>query len=223
MKKILIIGSGVHSKVVLSEIVQIKGNKVIGFIDEKIKKGTIIETYKKRKYKVVGNIKEIRKLLDKNVFGIIGVGSNYLRKEITKKIDKIYKNFKWLTIISKNCTINGNVKIGRGSIIVSGSVINTGTKIGKHCLINTTSSIDHDNIFEDYSSTGPGVITGGNVKLGECSHLGIASTVKHQIIIKSHTVVGARSLVLKNCDKNSIYFGVPAKKIRNRKNNSEYL
>ena len=223
MKKILIIGSGFHSKVVLSEIVQIKGYKVIGFIDEKLKKGTTIEIYKKQKYKVVGNIKEIKKLLDKNVFGIIGVGSNFLRKKISRKIDKIYKNFKWLTIISKNCTINGNVKIGKGSIIVSGSVINNGTIIEKHCLINTTSSIDHDNIFEDYSSTGPGVITGGNVKLGQCSHLGIASTVKHQILIKSNTVIGARSLVLKNCDKNSVYFGIPAKKIRNRKNNSKYL
>ena len=34
MKKILIFGSGAHSKVILSEIIQIKGYRVIGFVDE---------------------------------------------------------------------------------------------------------------------------------------------------------------------------------------------
>ena len=223
MKEILIFGSGLHSKVILSEIIQIKGYRVIGFVDENIKKGTIIETYKNKKYKVVSNIKGINKLLNKNTFGIIGIGSNFIRKKVAEKINKIYKNFNWATIISKNSTINGNVRIGKGSLIVSASVINTGTKIGEHCLINTSSSIDHDNTFENYSSTGPGVITGGNVKLGQCSYLGIGSTVKHRITIQDNTIIGAQSLVLKNCDKNSIYFGIPAKKIKDRENNSNYL
>ena len=127
------------------------------------------------------------------------------------------------TIVSKNSTINGNVRIGKGSLIVSGSVINTGTKIGEHCLINTSSSIDHNNIFKNFSSTGPGVTTGGNVELGQCSHVGIGATIKNQISIGDNTIVGARSLLLKNCKKNSVYYGIPAKKIRGRKYNSKYL
>ena len=212
MKEILIFGSESHSRIILSEIIQIKGYRVIGFIDENLKKETIIETYKNKKYKVVSNIKGINKLLNKNTFGIIGIGSNFLRKKVAEKVNKIYKNFNWTTIISKNSTINGNVRIGKGSLIVSGSVINTGTKIGEHCLINTSSSIDHDNIFENYSSTGPNVTTGGNVELGQCSHLGIGSTVKNQISIGDNTIIGAQSMVLKNCNKNSVYYGIPAKK-----------
>ena len=68
----------------------------------------------------------------------------------------------------KNC-LNGNVEIGEGSLIMPGVVINTETKIGKHCIINTSSSIDHHNYFKDYSSCGPGVITGGKVTIGENS------------------------------------------------------
>ena len=150
MKEILIFGSESHSRIVLSEIIQIKGYRVIGFVDENLKKETIIETYKNKKYKVVSNIKGINKLLNKNTFGIIGIGSNFIRKKVAEEINKIYKNFNWTTIISKNSTINGNVRIGKGSLILSGSIINTGTKIGEHCLINTSSSIDHDNIFENY-------------------------------------------------------------------------
>lgn len=223
MKNVIIFGSGLHSKVILSEITQIKGFSVLGFVDEHINKGTIIETYKNKKYKVLSNIKGVQKLLNKNTYGIIGIGSNFIRKKVANKINKIYKNFKWITIISKNSTINGKVKIGKGSLIVSGSVINTGTNIGEHCLINTSSSIDHDNIFKNYSSTGPGVITGGNVKLGECSHLGLGSAVKHRTSIGDNTIIGAKSLVLKKCNKNSIYFGIPAKKIKSKKNYSKYL
>ena len=223
MKEILIFGSEGHARIVLSEIIQIKGYRVIGFVDELKKKGTIIENYKNKKYKVVGNIKGINKLLNKNTFGIIGIGSNFIRKKIAEEINKIYKNFNWATIISKNSTINGNVRIGKGSLIVSASVINTGTKIGEHCLINTSSSIDHNNTFENYSSTGPGVTTGGNVELGQCSHLGIGSTVKHQTSIGDNTIIGAQSMVLKNCNKNSVYYGIPAKKISDREDSSKYL
>ena len=53
MKKILIFGTGFHSKVIWSEIIQIKGYKVIGFIDENLKKETIIATYNNQKHKVV--------------------------------------------------------------------------------------------------------------------------------------------------------------------------
>ena len=33
-------------------------------------------------------------------------------------------------------------------MIISGSVINTNTIIGEHCLINTKSTLDHDNNWE---------------------------------------------------------------------------
>ncbi len=38
MKKILILGSGSHSKVIFSEIINLKKYKIIGFIDENKKK-----------------------------------------------------------------------------------------------------------------------------------------------------------------------------------------
>jgi sugar O-acyltransferase (sialic acid O-acetyltransferase NeuD family) len=223
MKKILIFGSGSHSKVVLSEILRIKNYKVIGFVDEKLKKGTVVGKFGNKTFKVICNISKLKSVVDKNTHGVIAIGSNFIRKKITNKVEKILKNFNWEKIISKNCIINGNVKIGKGTVIISGAVINTGCIIGKHCLINTSSSIDHDNIFKNFSSCGPNVTTGGNVLLGECSYLGISSTVKHMVKVGDNTVIGCQSMVTKNCKNNSLYFGIPAKKIRNRKMNEEYL
>ncbi len=221
MKNIIIFGSGGHAKVILSEIVKLKKYKIIGFIDPKIKKGKIVIKIKNKIFKNLGKLENIR--FKKKLYGVIGIGDNYLREKICNNVKKGNINIIWEKIISKNCVINENVKIGCGSVVFAGSVINTGTIIGKHSIINTSSSIDHDNIFEDYSSTAPGVVTGGNVKVKKGSFLGLGSKIKHKITISYNTVVGANSFVNKDCLPNNIYFGNPARKIKKRKRGESYL
>tara|TARA_B100001989_G_scaffold9784_1_gene6354 strand:- start:1699 stop:2364 length:666 start_codon:yes stop_codon:yes gene_type:complete len=221
MKNILIFGSGYHSKVVFSEIIKLKKYNFIGFIDERKRKGLKILNYKNKTYKNLGKLKEL--INKKKICGIIGVGDNYTREKIYNDVKKQIKNFKWEKIVSSDAIISDRVKIGSGSFIVSGSIINTGTKIGRHCIINTSSSIDHDNSFADFSSTGPGVITGGNVTVQKKSFLGLGCKIKHKIIIGKNTVVGANSYVNRNCESNSIYIGSPAKKKRSRKIGENYL
>ena len=221
MKKILIFGSGSHSKVVFSEIINLKKYKVIGFIDEDKKINKKIINYKKKDYKILGKIRDIKKI--KFDCAVIGVGDNSIRKKIKDKAEIVKRNIKWEKIISKNAKVSINVKIGNGTVIISGSNINVGAIIGAHCLINSCSSIDHDNILQDFSSTGPGVVTGGNVSIGKYSHLGIGSKIKNNVVIDANTIIGGNSFVNKNCKNNSIYFGVPAKFIKKRLKFDKYL
>ena len=215
MKQIIIIGSGGHAKVILSEILLLKKIKVKGFIDDHRPLKALID--KDHKLFNLGKIKNLKSIVDKNTFGVIGVGENSIRKKIVKDVEKVIKNFSWAKIVSKNAIISKNVKIGDGSVIIPGSVINNGTKIGKHCIINTRSSVGHDCFFSDFSSCGPGSTIGGGCRIGKCSYIGIGSTINHKIKIKENTVIGAHSFVNKNCEKNSLYFGVPAKKIKRKK------
>lgn len=212
MKKIIIIGSGGHAKVILSEILLLKKFKILGFVDDYIPTGKLLD--KENNLYNIGKIRNLKSIVDKNTFGIIGIGENYIRKKIAQEIKKTVKNFSWAKIISKNAIISKNVTIGDGTVIIPGSVINTGTKIGQHCIINTRSSIGHDNYFSNYSSCGPGSTIGGGVFVGESSYLGIGCTIKHALKIEKNVVIGGHSFVNKNCEKNSLYFGVPAKKIR---------
>ena len=104
-----------------------------------------------------------------------------------------------------------------------GVVVNPGTIIGKHCIVNTSSSIDHDNRFKDFSSCGPGVITGGNVNLGELSHIGIGSVVKNNIKIGYNSVIGGNSFVNKNCGNDHFFYGTPIKKLKKKLIKDNYL
>ena len=121
----------------------------------------------------LGKIKNLKSIVDSNTVGVIGIGANYVREKIVKQVNKIIKNFVWEKIVSSKAKVSKNVEIGEGSVIIQGSVINTGTKIEKHCIINTGSLIDHDNIFLNYSACGPGAILGGCVSVGKSSYIGI--------------------------------------------------
>lgn len=221
MKKFVIFGSGDHAKVILSELI-IKKNKIIGFVDENKKKGELIIKLNKKNFFNLGNISEILKN-NKNLTGIIGVGLNHLRKKIYQKILTVNKNFKFAKVISNNAIVNSNVEIGDGTFVSPGVIINIGTKIKNHCIINTSCSIDHDNYFDEFSSTGPGVITGGNVFVGRETHIGMGSIIKNNIRIQKNSLIGSNSYVNKNCEKNCIYFGSPAKKKSNMAKNYNYL
>lgn len=222
-KKILIIGSGDQAKSIAHEIFKLKKIQLFGFIDEIIKKNTTILIHNNRKYKVFGNIKALNNKKLKNYYLIIGVGSNFKRERILIQLSKMGLKIKWLKLISNNAIVNDSVKIDDGSIIMSGAIINYNTLIGKHCFIGTGSIIEHHNIFSDYSSCGAGIKTGGKVVIGKNSFIGIGATIKNGVKIDENVIIGGQSMIINNCIKNSLYAGVPGKRIKKKYKNEKYL
>ena len=224
MKNLLIFGSGDHAKVVIAEALKSKKKyNTLGFCCNSKKIGKIIFKEKNKNYSIICNFKNInKKIKKKKIYGIIGVADNFVRKKIYDELKK-NRNIIWQSIISIDAKKNSNVKIGKGSFIASNNFINTGTIIKDHCLINSSSSLDHDNLFENFSSTAPGVITGGNVIVGESSHIGVGVKIQNNIKIEKNTIIGSGSIVIKNCKKDSVYFGSPAKFIRKKKLNERFL
>lgn len=212
-KNLVIIGNGKHAKVIKDEVNKKKEYKIISIINLLIN-----DTTKKQ----MCNLEKLKRI-KKNFFTVIAFGRGDIRERIVYLLKKLKIKTKWAKIISKNTIISSSTKIGDGSVIVSGSIINTGTTIGKHCLINTGSIIDHDNEFKDFSGCGPGTITGGSVKVGKKSYIGLGSKIKNNILIENSVIIGSSSNVIKNCNKESIYFGNPAKKIRKKRKNENYL
>lgn len=220
-KKLLIIGSGGHAKSIMNSVLKNKENEIIGFIDE----------YKKNKQeingiKVIGKIKDIQKIIEKytKCYFIVGIGDNFLRKKVFNQIIKSkIKNLKPISIIDKDSIISPLSKIGKGSFIAPGVIIQTHSKIGKCSIINTGTIIDHDNHIMNYASTAPGCVTGGSVTIGNLSHLALKVVVKNKISIGANTIIGSNSYVNKNCKSNSIYFGNPAEFFRVRSLEEKYL
>jgi acetyltransferase EpsM len=56
-------------------------------------------------------------------------------------------------------------------MILHGSVIQADTIIGKHVLVNTAASIDHENVIGDYAHVSPHATLCGRVHVGEGTHI----------------------------------------------------
>jgi len=220
-KKIIIIGSGSQAKLLCEGILE-NNFEVSAFFDNNKKTKNNYLILNKKKYLLLKRINQLSEYIKKKFFFICAVGSNYKREKIVLNFEKLYPKIKWYSYCAKNTIIPKSVKIGEGSVLMRGVVINSFSNIGKHCLLNTASLIEHDNIFKDYSSIGPGVKTSGNVSIGLRSHIGTGSVIKNNIEIEDNVVVGIGSVVVKNCKKNSVYFGIPAKLKKKRKINQSY-
>ncbi|NMA64614.1 MAG: acetyltransferase, partial [Clostridiaceae bacterium] len=103
---------------------------------------------------------------------------------------------------------------GSGTVVMAGVVINSSTRIGKGCIINTGATIDHDNVIEDYVHISPGVNTAGTVRVGCGTWLGIGSVVSNNITVTNNCRVGAGAVVVKDITETGTYVGVPARRIR---------
>lgn len=205
-KKIVIIGAGGHAKVI-ADIIQKSEDIVLGFLDDNIEKGKKIIC----DYEVLGKIEECVQLKeqDDNIEFIIAIGNNKIRKQIACE----YK-LKYYTAIHPSVQIGLDVEIQEGTVVMANVCINSSTKIGKHCIINTGAIIEHDNIIENYVHISPNVSIAGTVKVGENTHIGIGAVLKNNIAVCSNVIIGAGAVVVKDIIEEGTYVGVPAREIK---------
>lgn len=93
---------------------------------------------------------------------IIAVGSNSARKRIAAETPGPFA-----TLAHPSAIIARDAEIGEGTVIMAGVIIQPGVKIGRHCIINTKASIDHDCVIGDFVHIGPGCTLCGNVTVSE--------------------------------------------------------
>lgn len=211
MNNIYIIGAGGHAKVVadiiLKRIENLKENiKIAGFLDDSF---NIEENKEIFGIKIIGKIEyadELNKDM-RNKF-IIAIGKNSVREKISLKY-----RLNYYTAIHPSSIIGSHVDIAEGSVVMAGTVINSCTKIGKHCIINSGAVIEHDNIIEDFVHIAPKSVTAGGVKVGKGSWLGIGSSVIQNIEIGSEVFIGAGSTVVKNIGAGIKAYGNPCREV----------
>ena len=200
---VIIIGASGHGKVI-ADIINKSGDIVLGFLDDNKKANEYFCGFK-----ILGTTQDYEKYVDKCEF-IIAIGNADIREKISNNCSKA----KWYIAIHPQAVISGiDVSIGEGTVIMANAVINSGAHIGKHCIINTSSVIEHDNIISDLAHISVGAKLAGTVKIGFKTWIGIGATIKNNISIADNCMIGAGTVVVKDINDEGIYIGVPAKKL----------
>tara|TARA_A100000164_G_scaffold279510_1_gene251682 strand:- start:214 stop:813 length:600 start_codon:yes stop_codon:yes gene_type:complete len=195
-KKIAIIGAGGHGKVV-GEIAVLNRYDSIDFFDDK--KNNI----EKFPFKIIGNLEELRNCIKYYDFFFVAIGNNKIRCDIILWLKKEKKNI--ASLIHPKSTISQFSSIGIGSCVMANAVINPGTFIKEGVIINTSSSIDHDCVIEDFAHISPNCSLSGNVRVGKFTHLGTGTSVHPGIHIGHNVKTGIGSKVYRNILDDKIF------------------
>ena len=123
------------------------------------------------------------------------------------------------TVVHHTAFLADNCSIGDGSQIMAGVIIMPEVKIGKQCIINTKSSIDHECVLEDACEVAPGATLCGCVHMKFNSWVCAGATVLPRITLGENSIVGAGSLVREDVPDNTTIVGVPANRFLKRKSN----
>jgi acetyltransferase EpsM len=216
---LVIVGCGGHALVV-RDCMERRQFRLIGHIDDRMPAGSTIEGVA-----VLGRPEDLPALAARHpgLAGVIAIGDNARRRQVAGRVANLLPDFPWANIVHPATTIAPSVRMAGGCVIVAGAVVNGHSRLGRHVLINTGSLIDHDNRFDDYASTGPGVVTGGNVVVGALSHIGIGASVRHGIHIGQGCVIGGMAYVDRDVGDRLVCYGVPARPIRAHREGARYL
>lgn len=219
LPSLVIVGASGHGLSVC-DAAQKAGRHVVGFLDGRKIAGTCHGGVR-----VLGPEDQLSALVaaDESLECVVAIGDNSVREACVRRLEDLCPVVRFATVIHPWSCIAHEVEVGSGTVILAGVILNVGVRIGRHCLLNTGSQLDHESELGDYASFAPRAATGGNVVIGRCSAVCIGATIIHGVKIGGNTVIGAGAVVLKDVPANAVAYGSPARVIRSRAPADRYL
>lgn len=148
----------------------------------------------------------------------IGIGDNRIRQKIATRFGG---KLNFVNLIHPSASFGkgqrDQIESRRGVILCAGVRFTNGIEIGDFTIFNLNATIGHDVIVRDYANLAPGANISGYVEIGECCWIGTNAAVNQgnetaRLTIGAGTTIGSGSVVVKDCEPDSIYVGIPAKK-----------
>lgn len=196
----MIIGAGGHGRVIADMAASTSQYEQIQFVDQDQSLTKVMN------YSVIHSIEEEDIL---KADWIVAIGNNRIRQQQMNQLKD--KKASIATLIHPSAILGSNVTVGAGTVVMAGVVIQCGSQIGEGCIINTSVSVDHDNIIGDYVHISPGSHLAGTVTVGSNTWLGIGTIVKNNLTIGSDCQTGAGAVVVSNLTETGCYIGIPAR------------
>jgi len=219
-ENIIVVGSSGHARVVI-DIVEREGRcRIVGLLDASRAAGE-----RTLGYEVLGRETDLALLASRHAIAgvIVAIGDNAVRASSVARLEALCPGLSFSRAVHPGARIARDVSIGDGTVVMAGASVNPCCRIGRHCILNTNCSLDHDSVMEDFASLAPGVSTGGNCHIGAHSAVGIGATLIQGIQVGPHTVIGAGAIVLKSVPAFKVAYGSPARVIRDRAAGDRYL
>jgi sugar O-acyltransferase (sialic acid O-acetyltransferase NeuD family) len=192
--RIIVIGAGGHAKEVI-ELARACRRQVIAMDDDPAKLGSAV---------LGAHVMAIDESNDSGA--VVAIGDNAQRKERSETL-----RFCWEAIVHPAAWVAPSARLGRGTVVFAGAVIQSDAVLGDHVIVNSGATISHDCVVGDYAHIAPGANLAGGVQIGEGAFIGIGAAIIQLIRIGAWTTVGAGAVIIGDLPHNVVAVGVPAR------------
>jgi len=200
----IIIGAGGHAGVVIDAIVS-KDETVAGILDDLHSIGSC-----RHGYQVLGKSDDWKGILQPT---FIAIGDNAGREEVFMRIITVKDIFE--NVRHKTAVVGGyKPDMCFGTYFGANSVVGPNCDIGAFCIVNTGAILEHDSVLGDFSHLCPGVVTGGRVKIGSRTFVGVGACIRDGVTIGDNCTIGMGAVVTKSIPDNCKAWGNPARIIK---------
>jgi len=150
----------------------------------------------------------------------VGIGENGARQRVATRFAN---RVRFATVIHPSATFGHQqrnaVEQRRGVVVCAGVRFTNSIAVGDFCIFNLNATVGHDTIIEDFVNVAPGACISGNVHLGARCWVGTGAAINqgasdNKLRVGADTVIGSGSVVIKSCESNAVYVGIPAKRIK---------
>jgi UDP-N-acetylbacillosamine N-acetyltransferase len=168
---------------------------------------------------VLGGKERLDELLGQGIRHVIlAVGDNTARGRLAAEI--LGRGLELARAIHPRATVARDVRIGNGTVIAAGAVVNPNTTLGENVIVNTCASVDHDSVLGDAVHVSPGARLAGTARVGDETWIGLGALILEGRSVGARTIVGAGAVVTRDLPSDVVAYGSPAKVIRTRTSNA---
>lgn len=156
--------------------------------------------------------------LERGCAAAIGIGDNDVRRKIATRFGTALR---FVNLLHPSATFGKGqrelVEQGKGVIVCAGVRFTNSIKVGDFSIFNLNCTVGHDVIIGDFVNVAPGANISGYVEVGDAGWIGTNAAINQGSpgkwrTIGSGTLIGAGSVVVRDCEPDSVYVGIPARK-----------
>lgn len=182
---ILLVGSGGHARSCI-DVLESAGFRIAGLVGRQDEVGSSVFGYP-----VLGVDDDLPALMKDASAALVAVGqidTPILRMRLYERLCEL--GYALPAIVSTFAYVSPRARIGAGSIVMHGAIVNAGVTIGNNCIINSHSLVEHDSDVGDHCHIATRAVLNGGVRVGQGTFVGSGAIVREGVALGKQSVIG---------------------------------
>ena len=218
MRDIVVYGAGGLGREVLRIVEDVnetnapaQKKKILGFIDDGVPEGTILEGYP-----VLGGQARLQ-AWGTPLDVVFGIASPTIKRNLYAVLSA-NPNLAYPSVCHPLSYVSHGSILSQGVVMAQFSMISLNVSLARFVFLNTGAEIGHDSIVGQYVSIMPTVNISGNVTIGDGVFIGVKATILQGLSVGEDATIGAASLVYSDVPTGCTVLGNPARIVKRPEN-----